>query len=99
MNLIKTLSELSFLREHLEFFCFLILALPPLTFLGIKLRMAKAASKVQYSALWYVPPDLESDAMRVLRNGQHAPAFSTRQIHPDPQRAMKMAGARPKRRL
>ena len=99
MDLIKTLSELSFLRQQLAFFCLLFFALPPLSFIAIKFLLgARAASRTQRTTQWFVPQDLDSDAMRNLFDRQPAPAFSTRQIHPDPRRAKEVSGPRTKNR-
>jgi len=70
-------ASFSILREHVLLFATLLFTLSVVSFLSIKLWIAGRASKVQHSALWFVPDDLESDAARYLYcTGRNSVAFA-----------------------
>lgn len=70
-------ANFSILREHLLLFAALLFTLPVVSFLTIKLWTAARSSKVQHSALWFVPDDLESESGRYhYSTGRNSVAFA-----------------------
>jgi len=73
-------AGLATLRQHLPVFLICMAGLPVLSFLTLKLWVARSATKVQRSTNWFVPDDLESETARVHygMRGQSV-AFSNRE--------------------
>ena len=98
MDIANLSADLSVVRAHLELFAFLLLAVPPISFLTIKFWLtASAASKVQHSTEWVVPRELDSDGDRSLFESKPAVAFSIHQIESQRRHAAAMKTARIKR--
>ncbi len=67
MDILNLGSALTIVRDHVPLFAFLLLALPPFSFITIKFWLAhRSASKTQAPTEWFVSRNQDSDGMRCL---------------------------------
>jgi hypothetical protein len=81
MELANLGGDLSFVREHLQLFTFLLFGVPLISFACIKFWAASHSAKVQRTTNWFVPTDLESETARTHYGMGHQSVAFAHQIN------------------
>jgi len=75
---------LSFALDHAEIYGYLLLALPALSFLSIKIWfISRDDAKAERTTQWYLPPSVESDAMKIVFNHSRRSVVFVHEARPD----------------
>ena len=74
-------ANLSFVRDHLPLFVFLLFGVPAVSFISMKFWIAGRSAKVQRATNWFVPTDLESESAKLHYSMQHNSVAFVHQVH------------------
>jgi len=74
-------ASLSIVRDLLPFFVCLLFGLPIVSFIVIKFWIARHSTKMQHTANWFVPTDLESESAKMHYALLHNSAEFARRFH------------------